>query len=56
MYEPKSAKNITELSSVSVDLAILEESGTDKEGEPYTYKYIGVNGKDLGFQIQSWGL
>lgn len=44
-YEPKSAKNITELPSVSVDLAIQEESGTDKDGKPYTYNYVEVNGE-----------
>jgi hypothetical protein len=42
-YQPKSAKNITELESVDVNLAMAVESGTDMEGETYTYNYIEVN-------------
>ena len=49
-YEPKSAKNITELKSVDVALALLTEEGKDKEtGEPYSYNYR--EGDDKKYRI-----
>lgn len=44
-YIPKSAKNITELQSVDVDLVLLKEKGIDIEGNPYEYNYIEQNGE-----------
>lgn len=43
-YIPKTAKNITELKIVDVDAALLTETGTNNEGEEFTYNYIEVNG------------
>jgi len=43
-YEPKSAKNITELDSVPVDSIIQEENGVDKDGNEFSYNYIEFNG------------
>lgn len=45
-YQPKTAKNITELSSVSVDLVMELATGTDSAtGEDYEYNFITVNGE-----------
>jgi hypothetical protein len=41
-YVPKTAKNITELKSVSVDLVLQLETGTNSEGEDYSYNFIEV--------------
>ena len=44
-YVPKSAKNITELDSVDVDLALNIETGEDAQGDEYTFNYIEVSGE-----------
>jgi hypothetical protein len=44
-YMPKTARNITELKTVSVDFVVHNEKGIDGEGEEYTYNYIEVNGE-----------
>jgi hypothetical protein len=44
-YQPKTAKNITELKTVSVNLIPQIETGEDIDGKEYTYKYIEVNGE-----------
>lgn len=44
-YEPKSAKNITELESVDVDVPIHVETGTDSEGKDFSYLYVEFNGE-----------
>jgi len=44
-YQPKTAKNITELKSVDVNLAIQEEGGTDDQGKEYSYNFIEVDGQ-----------
>lgn len=38
-------KNISELQSVSVDLALMDGKGTDKDGKEFTYKYIELDGE-----------
>jgi hypothetical protein len=45
IYEPKTAKNITELQTISVDLVLSLEKGTNAEGEEYSYNYVEVNGE-----------
>lgn len=45
VYQPKTAKNISELKSVDVTLALQLETGTDSAGEDYTYNYIEVDGE-----------
>ena len=44
-YTPKKVKNITELKTVSVDLAIFNITEKDMEGKDYSYNYIEVNGE-----------
>lgn len=44
-YVPKTAKNITELKSVAVDLLIQEDEGVDSAGAEYTYNYVEVDGE-----------
>lgn len=41
-YVPKSAKNITELKTIDIDLLLQTETG-EKDGEEYAYNYIEVN-------------
>lgn len=43
-YIPKSAKNITELKSVDVNLALSIEVGKDQAGEEFTYNYVEIDG------------
>jgi len=45
IYQPKSAKNVTELKSVSVDLVMQLETGTTNEGEEFSYNFIEVSGE-----------
>jgi hypothetical protein len=42
-YQPKTAKNITELKIISVELEVKNEKGTDLNGEEYSYNYVEVN-------------
>lgn len=42
-YVAKKTKNIADLDIVPVNLDVEEETGTDKEGKEFTYKYIKVN-------------
>ena len=44
-YQPKSAKNITELQSVDVALALQLETGKDAEGNEFSYNYVEVDGE-----------
>ena len=45
-FEPKLTKNIAELDKFSVDLALEDREGMDKNGEPFSYKVTIVDGKD----------
>lgn len=45
-YIPKATKNIAELQSVSVDLAVFEGKGKDKDNNEYSYNYIEVAGEN----------
>lgn len=45
-FIPKSTKNIAELQSVSVDLAVFEGKGKNKNNEEFTYNYIEVDGEE----------
>ena len=45
-YIPKATKNISELQSVSIDLAMFEGKGLDKDGKEYTYNYVEVAGEN----------
>lgn len=44
-YVPKTAKNITELKSVDINLTLQVESGVSNDGEEYTYNYFEINGE-----------
>jgi hypothetical protein len=44
-YIPKSVKNIAELKSVSVDLVLESETGTDSEGKEFKYNYATIDGE-----------
>ena len=39
-YTPPQTKNISELDKVPIDLEIFEGDATDKDGNPFKYKYI----------------
>ena len=43
-YEPPKPKSIADLERVSVDVEIMEDEGTDKDGNVFSYKYIEDNG------------
>ncbi len=44
-YVPKTIKNISELSEVSVDVQVMDDGeGLGNEG-PYTYSYVEINGE-----------
>lgn len=43
-YEPKQTKNIADLPECSTQLQLMDGTGTDADGKPFTYKYIEVNG------------
>lgn len=44
-YVPKTAKNVSELKSISVDLVLQLETGIASDGETYQYNYIEVDGE-----------
>ena len=43
---PQKTKNISELKRVSVEIELKTKEGKDREGQPYTYKYIEVEGQE----------
>jgi len=45
-FTPKQTKNISELPQVSIDFEIKEGEGIDKEGTPFKYKFIEINGEE----------
>lgn len=45
-YTPKQTRNISELDSVDVNLAVLQGQGKDTEGKPFFYSYIEQNGEE----------
>lgn len=45
-YEPKHTKNIADLDAVSTSIEIHTAEGIDKENNPFTYKYVTVDGVD----------
>jgi hypothetical protein len=45
-YEPQLTKNIADLKQVSVDMALEDRTGRDKEGVEFKYKVIVVDGDD----------
>lgn len=46
-FQPKTTKNISELSSVPVDAEIFHDGkGTDKEGIEFTYSYLMFNDEE----------
>lgn len=45
-YTPKATKNIAELQSVEVDLALMEGKGKNKQNEEFTYNFIEVDGEE----------
>ena|SRR5688572_15297206 len=45
-YEPKQTLNIADLPKVSVDLPLMEQHGTNKDGVPFSYFYVEFNGEE----------
>lgn len=45
-YEPKQTLNIADLTEVSTDFDLKTGSGTDKNGDPFSYFFIEVNGQE----------
>lgn len=44
-FVPPQTKNIADLDKFSVDFEMFDGNGVDKDGEPFTYKYVEVNGE-----------
>lgn len=44
-YQPKTAKNITELKSIDVSLVMQTEEGIDSENTKYSFNFIEINGE-----------
>ena len=44
-YESKKTKNIADLKEVDGTCNVFEGEGNDKDGKPFKYKYIEVNGE-----------
>ena len=42
----KQTKNIAELKSVDVSLAVLDGKGKDQSGKEFTYNYVEVDGEE----------
>ena len=45
-YESRKTKNIADLKSVSVDLALMEATAKDNNGKEFTYNYVEVDGEE----------
>ncbi len=45
-YEAPQTKNIAELDEVSVDFALVDCEGKDKDGEVFKYKAIQINNEN----------
>jgi|TARA_Y100000034_G_scaffold136934_1_gene217313 hypothetical protein len=45
-YEAPQTLNIADLDSVSVELSVQEKESKNSEGEPFSYKYTIVDGKE----------
>ena len=45
-FESKQTKNIAELKSVSVDLALMQRTAKDNNGAEFTYNFIEVDGEE----------
>lgn len=45
-YTPQQTKNIADLPEVSVELALEDREGRNKDGEAFSYKVIVVDGED----------
>lgn len=45
-FVPKQTKNIAELPEISTELEIKDGEGIDKEGLPFKYKFIEINGEE----------
>jgi hypothetical protein len=43
-YEPQKTKNIADLEAVSLDMKTEDREGKNRDGEPFKYKVIVVNG------------
>lgn len=50
-YEPETYKNISELSSISVDVDVLTETKKDRDGNEYTTKYFLQDGEKVRVPI-----
>jgi len=45
-FVPQQTKNIAELEAVSLDVPITEKSGTNKEGQPFSFLVATVLGEE----------
>lgn len=45
-YESRRTKNIADLKEVDVLLNVFDGEGKDKDGKPFKYKYIEVEGEE----------
>ena len=45
-YEPPQTLNIADLDKFPIDIELKDGSGTKKDGEEFTYKYVEVDGKE----------
>jgi len=44
-YETKETLNIADLDKFSINIELQDGTGTDKEGNPFSYKYTVIEGK-----------
>jgi hypothetical protein len=44
-YVVKVTKTVADLPKLSIDLEVFEGSDEDKDGKPYSYKYVELNGE-----------
>ena len=44
-YVPEQTKNISELPEATTDLELIDGESVDKDGKPFKYKYVSVNGE-----------
>lgn len=45
-YTPPQTKNIADLPYFTTDMPMYDGEGTDKDGEPFKYKYVKFNNEE----------
>ena len=45
-YVPKQTLNVTDLESLPLNLEVEDGEGMDKDGKPFEYKFVVIDGQD----------